>query len=237
MTDPRRHDTDPRPPYGDGPGADSPLRRRTPGYEAYRNDSWPSRPGVSPGSFGQDPGAARDALSRPDPELYMPDPYRPDDDPAFRVDETGPRPRRRDTGRRDAARRDPGRGDPARRDPGRRDPGRGDGGRRGRERPDPGPPDPSWPGRDQREVSPPDPSWPGRDPRDPQPDPRPGRDPRDPGSAGPAGATAARAGATATRAGETGTGTAGAGLNRTRAGRAVSLATQPRPAWAGAART
>ena len=208
MTDPRRNDTDPRPPYGDGPGADSWLRRRTPGYEAYQNDSWPSRPGVSPGSFGQDRGPARGALSRPDPELYMPDPYRPDDDPAFRVDETGPGPRRRDKGRNNAARRDPGRGDPGRRDPGRRDPGRGDGGgrerpdpgrrdpgrrdpgrgdggRRGRERPEAGPPDPGWPGRDARGPQP-DPSWPGRDQREfSPPDPSwPGRDARDPGSPG-----------------------------------------------------
>ena len=180
MTEPRRHDTDPRPPYAAGPGADPRPRHRTPGDGAYRHDSWSPRPGASPGSFGRDDGPARGALSRPDPELYLPDPYRPDDDPAFHVDETGLRPRHRD----------PGRKDPARRDPARRD-----GGRRGRERPDPGQPDPSWPGRDRREFSPPSPpspAWPGRDRRDPgSPGPGrdrplgPGRNRRDPGSSGP----------------------------------------------------
>src|SRR5208283_5994145 len=106
MTEPRRHDTDPRPPYPGGPGADLWPRQRTPGDGGYRHGSWSARPGASPGSFGQDRGPARGALSRPDPELYMPDPYRADDDPAFHVDETGLRSRRRDPGRKDPGRRD-----------------------------------------------------------------------------------------------------------------------------------
>jgi hypothetical protein len=164
MSEPRWHEADPRPTYGGGPGSGSRPSRRDRGSGAYRGDPASPRPDAAPRSFGQDRGPSRRPRdgdrSRPDPELYMPDPYRPDEDPAFYPDETGPRPRRRDRARRDADLRDsgradpgrgpgagrrvpeppaPGPGDPGRRDPGRRDPARRDPGRReaGRSVPEP----------------------------------------------------------------------------------------------------
>ncbi len=229
MTDPRRHDTDPRPPYGDGPGADSPLRRRTPGYEAYRNDSWPSRPGVSPGSFGQDRGPARAPCPGPIPSSTC------------RI-RTG-----RTTIPRSAwTRRDRGPGAVTRAAtmprsvtqaavirpgvirPGVTQAGATEAAAAGNGR-IPGRPIPA--GRAGTRLSSARPIPAGRAGTRAAPSRIP---------AGRAGTRAtraqpARAGATASRAGVTGT--AGAGLSRTRAGRAGSLATQPRPAWAGAART
>ncbi|MGA2830942.1 MAG: DUF6542 domain-containing protein, partial [Streptosporangiaceae bacterium] len=96
----------------------------------------------------------------------MPDPYRPGEDPAFYPDETGPRPRRRDQGRRDADRSDAGRSAPGRRGTGRRAP----------EPPEQAPRDPAPRGGTRRDQDPR-----GRPLRDPPPRDRGlrGPDPRD----------------------------------------------------------
>ncbi len=81
MTEPRRHDTDPRPPYDGTPGSNSWPTRRARHSRTPPPDPFSPRPDAAPGSFGQDRGSSwwpcDGGLSRSDPEPYSPGRYRP----------------------------------------------------------------------------------------------------------------------------------------------------------------